>query len=76
MQSVIEAATRRVIESYALMRDEDTAEAARAKIVSFIEQAWRAGETDDNRLAVSALIFLRTANHVPATDAGLAQGPD
>jgi hypothetical protein len=76
MQSVIEAATRRVMESYALMRDDDAAEAVRAKIVSFIEQAWRAGETDDNRLAVSALIFLRTSDHGRATNAGLARGPD
>jgi hypothetical protein len=62
VQRVVEAATRRVMESYALMRTDDAAEAVRARIESFIAQAWQAGETDDNRLAVSALIYLRKAS--------------
>jgi hypothetical protein len=62
MQTTVEAATRRVMETYALMYDDDTAEAARASIVSLIETMRKQGETDDNRLAVSALIHLRKSN--------------
>ena len=62
MRSTVEAVTSRVMESYALMFDDEAAETVRANVVSFIETMCRKGETDDNRLAVLALIHLRRSN--------------
>jgi hypothetical protein len=55
----IEIATRRVLETYALMFDTAKAEEARESVVQYLEKMFSAGETDEGRLAVCGLVYLR-----------------
>jgi hypothetical protein len=55
----VEVATQRVLQTYALMFDDEKAEAVRETVVEHIERRLTEGETDDGRLAVSALSYLR-----------------
>jgi hypothetical protein len=59
MQDTIETVTRRVMEAYALMYDDQSADEDREKIASLIESLVQNGETDESRLAVAALSRLR-----------------
>jgi hypothetical protein len=59
MSNAIEIATRRVLETYALMFDADKAEGARESVVAYLEKMYSAGETDEGRLAVCGLVYLR-----------------
>lgn len=60
MSNAIDVATRRVLETYALMFDTAKAEAARTDVVEYLERMFSAGETDEGRLAVCGLVYLRT----------------
>jgi hypothetical protein len=57
--NAIEIATRRVLETYALMFDTDKAEEAREGVIAYLEKMYSAGETDEVRLAVCGLVYLR-----------------
>ncbi len=57
--NAIEIATRRVLETYALMFDTDKAAEARESVVAYLEKMYSAGETDESRLAVCGLVYLR-----------------
>lgn len=59
MSNAIDLATRRVLETYALMFDTAKAEAAREGVVEYLEKMFSAGETDEGRLAVCGLVYLR-----------------
>jgi hypothetical protein len=59
MSNAIEIATRRVLETYALMFDTNKAQEARESVVSYLERMYSAGETDESRLAVCGLVYLR-----------------
>jgi hypothetical protein len=59
MQATIEIVTRRVMEAYALMYDDQSADEDRKKIALLIQSLVQNGETDEGRLAVSALARLR-----------------
>lgn len=59
MPNAIEAATRRVIETYALMADPAKAEAARESVADYLKTVFSAGEKDATRLAVYGLAYLR-----------------
>jgi hypothetical protein len=59
MSNAIEIATRRVLETYALMFDTNRAEEARESVVNYLERMYSAGETDESRLAVCGLVYLR-----------------
>lgn len=59
MTNAIEAATRRVLETYALMADPEKAEAARESVVDYLRTVFSAGEKDATRLAVYGLAYLR-----------------
>ena len=68
MQATVATVTGRVMEAYALMYDDHHASADRDKIAAFIESMFHNGETDEGRLAVSALAHFRKR------DADVAQG--
>jgi hypothetical protein len=59
MTNAIEVATRRVLETYALMFDPQKAEEARESVIAYLEKMHSAGETDESRLAVCGLVYLR-----------------
>ena len=59
MKNAIEIATRRVLETYALMFDTAKAEAAREGVEEYLQKMFSAGETDEGRLAVCGLVYLR-----------------
>jgi hypothetical protein len=59
MSNAIEVATRRVLETYALMFDTEKAEAVRESVVDYLQTLFSAGETDEGRLAVCGLVYLR-----------------
>jgi len=59
MSNAIEVAARRVLETYALMFDTAKAEEARESVVAYLEKMHSAGETDEDRLAVCGLVYLR-----------------
>lgn len=58
MTTAIEAATRRVLETYALMFDVAKAESVRDSLTDYLETVFSAGEKDETRLAVCGLAFL------------------
>jgi hypothetical protein len=57
--NAIEVATRRVLETYALMFDTAKAEEAREGVQEYLQKVFSAGETDEDRLAVCGLVYLR-----------------
>lgn len=59
MTTAIETATRRVLETYALMFDVAKAESMRPSLSDYLQTVFSAGETDENRLAVCGLAYLR-----------------
>lgn len=59
MLNPIEIATRRVLETYALMFNAAKAEEAREGLVEYLQKMFSAGETDEGRLAVCGLVYLR-----------------
>ena len=59
MRNAIEVATRRVLETYALMFDNAKAEAVREGLEDYLQKVFSAGETDESRLAVCGLVYLR-----------------
>jgi hypothetical protein len=59
MSNTIEIATRRVLETYALMFSTEKAEEAREGVVEYLKTMFSAGETDESRLAVCGLVYLR-----------------
>ena len=59
MKNAIEVATRRVLETYALMFDNAKAEAVRESVEQYLQTMFSAGETDESRLAVCGLVYLR-----------------
>ena len=59
MQNSIELATRRVLETYALMFDTARAEEVRESVEAYLQKMFSAGETDESRLAVCGLVYLR-----------------
>ena len=68
MQASVETVIGRVMEAYALMYDDQSADAVREEIAAFIEWMFHHGETDEARLAVSALARFRK------TDTDIARG--
>lgn len=71
MQSAID----RVIQTYSLLTSPAAAEAAKAKLESYIRTLFEAGETDVDRLTVCGLVYLRELDgrldHVKAGYTGL-----
>jgi hypothetical protein len=59
MKNAVEVATRRVLETYALMFDSAKAESAREGVEDYLQKMFSAGETDEGRLAVCGLVYLR-----------------
>ncbi|MDQ8729604.1 hypothetical protein [Bradyrhizobium sp. LHD-71] len=59
MADAIEIATRRVLETYTLMFSAAKAEDARESLVDYLQKVFSAGETDEGRLAVCGLVYLR-----------------
>lgn len=62
MSHAVETATKRIIETYSLMFDPAKAESARAHLIGYLEMLFSAGETDERRLAVCGLAYLRKQN--------------
>jgi hypothetical protein len=67
-RSSASAAVRRVMETFELVQDRDPAEVAHARgaLTRHIEQLVAAGETDEERLAVAGIIYLKS---LPAAEA-------
>lgn len=59
MLSAVEVATQRIMQTYALMFSAEKAEEIRENVVDYIETLFSAGETDESRLAVCGLAYLR-----------------
>jgi hypothetical protein len=59
MKNAVEIATRRVLETYALMFDNAKAEGVREGLEDYLTKMCSAGETDESRLAVCGLVYLR-----------------
>jgi hypothetical protein len=55
----MQRAVDRVIQTYSLLTSRDAAERAHAKVENYIRTLFEAGETDDNRLTVCGLVYLR-----------------
>jgi hypothetical protein len=61
-RSSASAAIRRAMEAFELVRDRNPAEIAQARgaLTRHIEQLVASGETDDERLAVAGIIYLKS----------------
>ena len=57
--NAVAIAIRKVLETYALIHGDDRADAHRECVVDYLNQRFAAGESDNTRLAVAALTFLR-----------------
>lgn len=55
----MQRAIDRVIQTYGLLTSREMAERAQAKVENYIRTLYEAGETDDNRLTVCGLVYLR-----------------
>jgi hypothetical protein len=55
----VEAATRRVIDTYRLLHSEEVAEQIRPQVEKYLDTLFSAGETDADRLSVFALTYLK-----------------
>ena len=55
----MQRAIDRVIQTYGLLTNQQAAEQAKAKVENYIRTLFEAGETDDNRLTVCGLVYLR-----------------
>jgi hypothetical protein len=53
------SAVDRVLQTYAMLNSPAAAEAAKAKVESYIGKLCAAGETDVDRLTVCGLVYLR-----------------
>ena len=61
-RSFASAAIRRTMEAFELVRDRNPAEVAHARraLTRHVEQLVASGETDEERLAVAGLIYLKS----------------
>lgn len=59
MQNPIDLATRRILKTYSLMWGDQRAEEARAKVADYLQTLFAGGETNEERLAVCGLVYLR-----------------
>ncbi|NVN86515.1 MAG: hypothetical protein HXX15_10550 [Rhodopseudomonas sp.] len=55
----MKAAIDRVIQTYGLLTSREAAAEAQPKLENYIRTLFEAGETDDNRLTVCGLVYLR-----------------
>jgi hypothetical protein len=55
----MQRAIDRVIQTYGMLTSQDAAEQAKVKVENYIRTLFEAGETDDNRLTVCGLVYLR-----------------
>lgn len=55
----MQRAIDRVIQTYGLLTSQEAAEQMKAKVENYIRTLFEAGETDDNRLTVCGLVYLR-----------------
>jgi hypothetical protein len=55
----MQRAIDRVIQTYGLLTSREAAEQARTLVEPYIRTLFEAGETDDNRLTVCGLVYLR-----------------
>ncbi|WP_022722679.1 hypothetical protein [Rhodopseudomonas sp. B29] len=55
----MQRAIDRVIQTYGLLTSNESAAAVRGKVETYIRTLFEAGETDDNRLTVCGLVYLR-----------------
>ncbi|ABE39894.1 hypothetical protein [Rhodopseudomonas pseudopalustris] len=55
----MQRAIDRVIQTYGLLTSSEAAQDAQAKVENYIRTLFEAGETDDNRLTVCGLVYLR-----------------
>jgi hypothetical protein len=55
----MQRAIDRVIQTYGLLTNREAADQARHKVENYLRSLFEAGETDDNRLTVFGLVYLR-----------------
>ncbi|MCG6207140.1 hypothetical protein LPW26_21045 [Rhodopseudomonas sp. HC1] len=55
----MQRAIDRVIQTYGLLTSQETADQMKVKVENYIRTLFEAGETDDNRLTVCGLVYLR-----------------
>ncbi|MGX7743642.1 hypothetical protein [Rhodopseudomonas parapalustris] len=55
----MQRAIDRVIQTYGLLTSKEAAENSKPKVERYIRKLVEAGETDDNRLTVCGLVYLR-----------------
>ncbi|RJF78634.1 hypothetical protein [Rhodopseudomonas palustris] len=55
----MQRAIDRVIQTYGLLTSQDAADQMKVKVENYIRTLFEAGETDDNRLTVCGLVYLR-----------------
>ncbi|MFC0243120.1 hypothetical protein [Rhodopseudomonas telluris] len=55
----MQRAIDRVIQTYGLLTSQEAADQAKVKVENYIRTLFEAGETDDNRLTVCGLVYLR-----------------
>ena len=55
----MQTAIDRAIQTYGLLTSREAAEQAQPKLEDYIRTLYEAGETDDNRLTVCGLVYLR-----------------
>ena len=55
----MQRAIDRVIQTYGLLTSQETADNMKVKVENYIRTLFEAGETDDNRLTVCGLVYLR-----------------
>ncbi len=55
----MQRAIDRVIQTYGLLTSREAAEQVQLKVENYIRTLFEAGETDDNRLTVCGLVYLR-----------------
>lgn len=55
----MQRAIDRVIQTYSLLTSREAADQVRHKVETYLRKLFEAGETDDNRLTVCGLVYLR-----------------
>ena len=59
MQNAVDIAIQRILKTYALMWNDESAEEARSRVTQYLQTLFAGGEIDGGRLAVCGLVYLR-----------------
>ncbi len=63
MDTVVETAVTRIVDTYGMMFSAEEAERRRDEVTKFVDRLFWTGQEDTNRLVVEGLTYLRQRYH-------------